>query len=80
MRILDRIPAVLAFRTVPTAVALVVVYAAIFISVLLTDQIPSIPKHTRGLDLDQAYLDLHQVFPCTLLILARLTVRRQLPR
>ncbi|KIM63920.1 hypothetical protein SCLCIDRAFT_1213719 [Scleroderma citrinum Foug A] len=61
MRILDRIPAVLAFRTVPTTVALVVVYAAIFISVLLTDQIPSIPKHTRGLDLDQAYLDLHQV-------------------
>ena len=61
MRILDRVSSVLAFKTVPTTVALVVVYAAIFISVLLPDQLPSIPKDTRGLDLDQAYLDLHQV-------------------
>ncbi|KAL4071336.1 hypothetical protein V8B97DRAFT_452974 [Scleroderma yunnanense] len=61
MRISNRIKAVLAFRTVPTTIALVVVYAAIIISVLLTDQLPSIPKKTRGLDLDQAYLDLHQV-------------------
>ena len=61
MRLPDKIPPALAFKTIPTTIVLVVVYAVIFVSVLLTDQLPSIPKDTRGLDLDQAYLDLHQV-------------------
>ncbi|KAH7883336.1 hypothetical protein F5I97DRAFT_1904225 [Phlebopus sp. FC_14] len=61
MRILERVSAILAFRTIPTTVLVVLIYVAIFTSVLVTDELPAIPKNTRGLDVDQAYLDLHQV-------------------
>ncbi|KAH7911326.1 hypothetical protein BJ138DRAFT_937247 [Hygrophoropsis aurantiaca] len=55
------VSAVLAFRTIPTTVLLVLIYAAVFSTVLITDTLPSIPKNTQGLDFTQAYADLHQV-------------------
>ncbi|KAF9237861.1 hypothetical protein BU15DRAFT_88557 [Melanogaster broomeanus] len=61
MSIRDRVAAVLAFNTIPTTVLLVLIYAAIFSTVLVTDNLPAVPKNTRGLALDQAWLDLHQV-------------------
>ncbi|KAG2158710.1 uncharacterized protein EDB93DRAFT_1290778, partial [Suillus bovinus] len=52
---------VLAFRTIPTTILITVIYAAVFSTLLITDQLPSVPKHTRGLDFQQAYRDLHEV-------------------
>lgn len=57
----DRIAAFTAFRTIPTTVLVLLAYLAIFTSVLLTDQLPGVPKKQRGLDLNQAYADLHHV-------------------
>ncbi|KAG8220440.1 hypothetical protein J3R82DRAFT_3134 [Butyriboletus roseoflavus] len=61
MNIRDRLGAIFAFSTVPTTVLLVLVYAAIFSTVLVTDNLPPVPRDTRGLDLDQAWWDLHRV-------------------
>ncbi|KAH7920604.1 hypothetical protein BV22DRAFT_1097866 [Leucogyrophana mollusca] len=61
MGFLDGVSAVLAFRTIPTTILLVLIYATVFSTVLVTDKLPSIPKNTRGLDFPQAYADLHQV-------------------
>lgn len=61
MSIRDRLGAVFAFSTVPTTVLLVLVYAAIFSTVLVTDNLPPVPRDTRGLDLDRAWWDLHRV-------------------
>lgn len=52
---------VLGFRTVPTTVLLIVVYATIFSAVFVTDELPDVPKDQGGLNLDEAYADLHQV-------------------
>ncbi len=59
----DKIASYLAFRTIPTTVAVVVVYAALFLTLILTDDVTTIPKPSkqRGLNLDEAYADLHQV-------------------
>lgn len=61
MSIRDRLGVIFAFNTVPTTVLLVLVYAAIFSTVLVTDNLPPVPRDTRGLDLDQAWWDLHHV-------------------
>jgi hypothetical protein len=61
MSIRNRVATVLGFNAIPTTILLVLIYAAIFSTVLVTDNLPSVPKDTRGLDLDQAWLDLHQV-------------------
>ncbi|OAX36374.1 Zn-dependent exopeptidase [Rhizopogon vinicolor AM-OR11-026] len=61
MGFLSGLSAVLAFRTVPTTIFLAVIYAVIFSAVLVTDQLPSVPKRTLGLDFQQAYADLHEV-------------------
>ena len=61
MGFLNVLYAVLAFRTIPTTVLLVVVYAAIFSTLLVTDRLPPVPKHTLGLDFQRAYTDLHEV-------------------
>lgn len=61
MTIRDRLWSIFAFNTIPTTVLLVLVYAAIFSTVLVTDNLPAVPRDTRGLDLDQAWSDLHQV-------------------
>lgn len=60
MNIRDRLGSVFAFNTIPTTVLLVLVYAVILSTVLITDNLPSVPKDTRGLNLDQAWWDLHR--------------------
>ena len=49
------------FTSTPVSVLAVVIYAIIFASVLYTDELYDIPKNTKGLDVDRAYADLHQV-------------------
>lgn len=61
MRLLEAVSKVLAFRAVPTTILLVLIYGIIFSTVLITDELPNVPKNQRGLNLDQAYLDLHKV-------------------
>ncbi|KAG1793225.1 hypothetical protein EV424DRAFT_1606114 [Suillus variegatus] len=61
MGFLSVLSAVLAFRTVPTTIFITVIYATVFSTLLITDRLPSVPKHTQGLDFQQAYRDLHEV-------------------
>jgi hypothetical protein len=61
MQFWHSVSTVLGFRTVPTTILLILVYAAVFSTVLVTDELPDVPKDQGGLDLDQAYADLHQV-------------------
>ena len=61
MKISNLFSALLAFRTLPTTAVLVVIYAAIFTAVLVTDELPEVPRDQGGLDLDQAYTDLQRV-------------------
>ena len=63
MRFRERAASILASRIVPTTVVFLVVYAAIYLSVLITDELPSVPpsKKQGGLDVDVAYADLHKV-------------------
>ncbi len=60
MTLVQKISSVFAFRTLPTTVLASLIYLAIFISVLVTDDLPAVPKNRKGLDLDQAYSDLHK--------------------
>lgn len=61
MQFWHSVSTVLGFRTIPTTILLILVYAAVFSTVLVTDELPDVPKDQGGLDLDQAYADLHQV-------------------
>ena len=54
------------FSPVPVSVLLVLIYAAVFTSVSVTDETPDLPKDFKGLDLDEAYEDLHIVSLLTL--------------
>lgn len=49
------------FTAIPVSVLTVVVYGAVFAAVLSTDQLYNVPKNTKGLDVDRAYADLHQI-------------------
>ena len=49
------------FAVIPVSVLAVFIYAVVFGAVFLTDQTPNIPKNQDGLDLHQAYRDLHIV-------------------
>jgi hypothetical protein len=61
-KILDVLSAIFAFRTIPTTVFLVLIYATIFSAVLLTDELPNPPASVLS-DLDDAYANLHTVKP-----------------
>lgn len=61
MKFWDAVSAVLGFRSVPTTVLLVLVYVAVFTTVLVTDELPAVPSNQGGLNITQAYADLHQV-------------------
>lgn len=61
MKLVEALSAVLAFRSIPTTILLLLFYLTVFGSVFITDNLPAVPKNTRGLDLAQAYSDLHQV-------------------
>ncbi|KAJ6581062.1 hypothetical protein B0H19DRAFT_1017641 [Mycena capillaripes] len=52
---------VLAFRTFPTTVLVIFVYVVLFGAVLLGDRVPEVPKDQNGLNLAQAYTDLHHI-------------------
>lgn len=60
MAILEYISRAFAFRNTPTTVLLVAIYIAAFASVLITDELPAVPKHRR-LQVEAAYADLQQV-------------------
>ncbi|KAI0919190.1 hypothetical protein AcW1_003359 [Taiwanofungus camphoratus] len=49
------------FTPVPVTVLTVALYTAIFSLVLYADQLSDVPKNTKGLNLDRAYADLHQI-------------------
>ena len=49
------------FAPVQVTVLALVLYAAVFISVLVLDELPSLPKDYEGLDLDQAFEALSKV-------------------
>ncbi|KAK0465552.1 putative zinc metalloprotease [Desarmillaria tabescens] len=61
MTLVQKITSVFAFRSLPTTVLTSLIYLAILISVLVTDDLPAVPKNRKGLDLDQAYSDLHKI-------------------
>lgn len=61
MTFAENIAKVFAFRTIPTTVVVILLYIAVFTSVLVTDVPASVPKNQRGLNLKQAYADLHEV-------------------
>lgn len=61
MTFLERIAPVLAFRTLPATILLVTIYVVLLTSVFVTDGLPGIPKDQKGLNLNQAYADLHKV-------------------
>ena len=49
------------FAAVPVSVLTLIVYGAVFVAVLLSDQTPDVPKNEQGLNLQKAYEDLHVV-------------------
>ena len=52
----------LAFRTFPTALLTLITYLCVFIALIVTDALPNVPKSQGGLNLQQAYEDLRQVW------------------
>jgi hypothetical protein len=52
---------ILAYRTIPVTVLIATIYILIFLALYQTNSVPSIPEDTHGLDLEQAYVDLHHV-------------------
>ncbi|KAH8119687.1 Zn-dependent exopeptidase [Phellopilus nigrolimitatus] len=59
----DRAASVLAFKKLPVTIVVVFIYAAIYISLSITDNLPSFPTPAgqHGLNLDDAYADLHKI-------------------
>ncbi len=49
------------FAPIPVSVLAVLLYGVVFASVLVTDQTPAVAKDLGGLNLNQAYDDLHRV-------------------
>ena len=51
------------FKFAPNQVTLlaVLIYAVVFVSVLVYDELADVPKNTRGLDLERAYDTLSEV-------------------
>jgi hypothetical protein len=52
---------VFGYRTLPTTALLILVYATVFGTVFVTDELPDVPENRGGIDFDQANTDLHQV-------------------
>jgi acetylornithine deacetylase/succinyl-diaminopimelate desuccinylase-like protein len=61
MTLVEGIAKVFAFRTLPATVLAVLVYLVLFGAVQYGDRVPKVPKNQKGLDLAQAYADLHQI-------------------
>ena len=52
---------IFAYRTIPVTLLISSIYIAIFTALFVTDSVPEIPQDTHGLDIEQAYADLHNV-------------------
>jgi hypothetical protein len=63
MQIVEAIAKVLAFRTLPTTILVVLIYGVMLSAVVVRNQVADVPKNQMGLNLAQAYEDLHHV--CT---------------
>ncbi|KAJ7256460.1 hypothetical protein B0H12DRAFT_1015855 [Mycena haematopus] len=61
MQIVEGIAKVFAFRTYPVTILAVLAYLVLFGAVHYGDRVPEVPKEQNGLDLAQAYADLHQI-------------------
>ncbi|KAJ7864816.1 putative zinc metalloprotease [Mycena olivaceomarginata] len=61
MTLVEGIAKVFAFRTLPATVLAVLVYLVLFGAVQYGDRVPKVPKNQKGLDLAQAYADLHRI-------------------
>ncbi|KIY73480.1 hypothetical protein CYLTODRAFT_434156 [Cylindrobasidium torrendii FP15055 ss-10] len=57
----DAVAKILGFRAAPTTILILIIHLAVAISVLVTDQLPNVPRDQRGLNLDEAYADLHEI-------------------
>lgn len=49
------------FAAMPVSVLAVLIYGSVFTAVSITDQTPAVPKDLGGLNLSQAYENLHIV-------------------
>ncbi|KAJ7461532.1 putative zinc metalloprotease [Mycena latifolia] len=61
MQIVEGIAKVFAFRTLPTTILVVLVYGVLFGAVFLGNRLADVPENQNGLDLAQAYADLHHI-------------------
>ena len=63
MGVRERIAAAFSFSTLPVTFLTIAVYAAVFISVAVLDELPPVPSANEqlGLNIDRAYDDLHKV-------------------
>jgi len=52
---------ILTYRTIPVTVLIATIYILIFLALYQTNSVSGIPEDTHGLDLEQAYVDLHHV-------------------
>jgi hypothetical protein len=61
----ERLAAIFGFTALPVTILSLAVYAALFISIAILDELPAVPgkNDQLGLDIDRAYADLHKVFP-----------------
>ena len=59
----ERLAAVFGFTAIPVTILTLAVYAAVFISIAVLDELPAVPSKgdQLGLDIDRAYADLHKV-------------------
>ncbi|KAH9485854.1 Vacuolar membrane protease [Psilocybe cubensis] len=63
MTITSKAASVLGYRVLPTSIVALLSYAAVFFALLFTNSLSSVPTPVkqRGLDLEQAYKDLHHI-------------------
>lgn len=55
------VSAIFAYHKAPVSVLLFLIYSIIILSILFTDELPSIPSNLGDLDVNKAYADLHKV-------------------
>jgi hypothetical protein len=63
---LEKAAPVLAFRAIPTTLLALITYLSVFIALVVTDTLPTVPKNQGGLNIQQAYEDLRQA--CSLVL------------
>jgi len=63
MTLAEKVASVFGYRVFPTSFLAILTYIALFIALIVTDVLPSVPNHQKqgGLDLKEAYEDLRHV-------------------